>query len=156
MTKQTRYRKQRGERLEVGIQPELKTLLLEAVSRSGKTLSDFVQDAIATKLRNWTAPMDYINQQREKTGKPLVSVFDGLMVDDCGWPLVGIQPSGGTSASLLRSLDVSEVQGFMDNLWFHAGLGDFTDQHLAQTMKAIGGKFVKVEAEATPKADWEQ
>jgi hypothetical protein len=129
-----RYRKKRGTRLEVLIAPELHEVMMMAVEASHKTITDFVQDAIATKLRNWQTPVEYINSQRSKTGKALASVFDPSKCHESGWPLGYVTNPKAELNYAMHDGGVEVIRERMQLAWRQTGLGEYSEAHLQETL----------------------
>lgn len=138
-TERRRYRKARGRRLEISLLPEVDDALRLAVAASGKDLTDFVQDAIVVKLRNWTPPGAFIAATRKAT-RPQAPVFDRAVVDRFGFPLQPLYPTDPVMELVQAwAKGPAGVKQCMRSWWKMNELDPdgYTDAMLAETLRQL-------------------
>lgn len=141
----------------VRVQPEIAEALRQAAEEGSRPIGVVIHDAIVGYLGGWRAPSERIaEKQSKRRGRTGVAPtpFDGRPVDEFGWPLEGCMRPGTTAKATLMYESAQEIKAWMQRLWDQAGLGEYTDKHLQETLKALGPR--KVAPTDGPKADWEQ
>lgn len=141
----------------VRVRPEIAEALRQAALEGSRPIGVVIHDAIVGYLGGWRAPSERIaEKQQKRRGRTGVTVkpFDGRPVDECGWPLQGTVSPVPNSKAVLKPYPPQEIMQVLQGLWDDAGLGEYTEKHLEQTLKALGPR--NVVQTAGPKADWEQ
>lgn len=128
-----------GVKRTVVFDPELDALMQSALGR--RSMSDFVNEAVAQRLARWEPPAVFVAKKRGSLGHSSagVSVFDPAKVDELGWPLA-LPADTSSKAQLqwkLQSAGVEGVQALMRMMWSLANLGEYTEAHLAETLRRM-------------------
>lgn len=141
-----RILKAKGMRINVIIEHELATMLKQVCSDARTTVSGFVQDAIAMRLRKYETPTEFIRHGRRVEQRRDVPIFDLSKCHAAGWPKELPEKfwRGGAPADPIENLRTSLRNGAEANVfklmfraWEAAGLGEYTEAHFAETLRVL-------------------
>lgn len=108
-----------------------------------RSVSDFVNDAIAYRLSKWESPADFVRAKREAADRTPVQDFDLQKCHPSGWPLnldrgfwkleVPVDEIANLRSGLKNDPDFARE--VLEAAWKHAGLGKFSDADWSATLR---------------------
>lgn len=126
----------------ISFDPEVDRAMQLALGR--RSMSDFVNDAVANRLARWDSPGEFISRKREGSDRGKVQDFDPAKFHPSGWPLqldssfwrLGT-PAEGEIENLKLGLRTNPefARDVIASAWEFAGLGEYTGADWAATQR---------------------
>jgi len=131
----SRRKKPAGVARKVYFDPELDALLQKSLGR--RSMSDFVNDAVAQRLSRWESPADFVRRKRDDGERDAQTLFDLAKMHESGWPAGAmLNPRAEINYALAEGQGSTDVlKARMQVEWSERGLGEYTEAHLQETLR---------------------